>query len=68
MEQITVNAKALKEVLEALNGPGHYIRELQATRSLPGNNNPLNILMEEYNTAVNAYNAKMIDEDSLTVK
>ena len=65
MEQVTVNAKALKEVLEALNGPGHYIRELQATRSLPGNDNPINILIEEYNSAIEAYNAKMIEWDKV---
>jgi hypothetical protein len=33
-DQIAVNASALREVLRALNGPPHLIRELQATRSL----------------------------------
>jgi hypothetical protein len=32
METITVNALALRQLLVALSGPGHYIRELQATR------------------------------------
>jgi hypothetical protein len=46
---ITVNSDALREVLVALNGPDHYIRELQVTRNLPGMNNPINILIDEYN-------------------
>ena len=32
--KISVTAEALREVLVALNGPGHLIRELQATRNI----------------------------------
>lgn len=35
METVTVSAKALYQVLSALNGPGHHIRELQALRGGP---------------------------------
>jgi hypothetical protein len=52
-----VSAAALLEVLLALNGPDHYIRELQATRGpLIGDDNPINILCDEYNAAVEAHN------------
>ena len=50
-ETIKVNAKALKSVLLALNGPPHYIRELQATRTpdIIGFDNPINILIKNFN-------------------
>ena len=57
MDKVTVSADALRQVLEALNGPGHHIRELQATRNLPGTTNPINTLTEEYNSAVDEHNA-----------
>lgn len=61
MDTVTVNAQALRAVLTALNGPGHHIRELQATRSLSKisgvEENPINILVDEFNAAVNAFNA-----------
>jgi len=50
--KIIVTAKALHQVLGALVGPGHYIRELQATRNLPGVENPINTLIDEYNAAI----------------
>ena len=57
MEKVTVSAAALRQVLNALNGPGHYIRELQVTRGpLIGDENPINILCDEYNSAVKAHN------------
>lgn len=48
---ITVDAAALREVLQALIGPGHHIRELQATRSLHklGHPNAIETLVEQYN-------------------
>ena len=56
METVTVNAYALRELLVALNGPAHLIRELQALRGpLVGENNPINILTAEFNAAVAAY-------------
>lgn len=46
-ELITVNKKALREVLSALNGPAHYVRELQAIRNL--GDSPIDLLIEQYN-------------------
>lgn len=54
METITVNFAALKQLLVAVAGPDHHIRELQYTRSLP--NNPINVLLGEYNAIVAAHN------------
>lgn len=53
METITVDAKALREVLDALVGPPHLMRELQATRSLHRltHDNPIEMLIEQYNAA-----------------
>lgn len=51
MNKVTVSADALRKVLEALNGPEHYIRELQYTR-MPETifkDNPINILVREFN-------------------
>jgi hypothetical protein len=50
-QKVTVSAKALRQVLQALVGPGHYIRELQVTRG-PLFNNPIDTLIEEYNLQV----------------
>jgi hypothetical protein len=59
-EMVSVDKKALKKILEALTGPGHLIRELQATRDLPpmrlseGDElyeNPINILLKQYNAS-----------------
>jgi hypothetical protein len=52
---VSVNRDALRRVLEALNGPGHLIRELQATRgieALSDHVNPINELIRSYNEAV----------------
>lgn len=48
---VTVDGQALRQVLVALTGPGHLIRELQATRSLHtlGHPNPIDILLEQFN-------------------
>lgn len=59
-EHVTVSADALKSVLEALNGPDHLIREIQATRHLDGlvgEPNPINLLITQYNEQVEAYSA-----------
>lgn len=53
MERVTVNARALHEVLTALVGGSYLIRELQATcepKELFADN-PINILVKEYNSA-----------------
>lgn len=52
---IEVDAEALYEVLNALNGPGHLVRELQATQGLEkvglniGKRNPINVLIDQWN-------------------
>lgn len=46
--KIEVSVAALFQVLEALNGPPHLIRELQATRG-PMFDNPIDTLIKEYN-------------------
>lgn len=56
MDKVTVSADALRQVLLALNGPGHYIRELQVTRAREGReslfpDNPIDILVREYKEA-----------------
>ena len=60
MEKVTVSASALREVLVALNGPSHYIRELQVTRDNGRGlfkDNPIDVLCSEFNAAVDAHNA-----------
>lgn len=51
---VTVDGQALRQVLVALVGQPHHIRELQATRSLHklGYPNPIDILIEQFNAAV----------------
>ena len=45
-----VDMKALGEVLRALVGPGHLIRELQVTRgSQISDSNPIDLLIKQYN-------------------
>lgn len=48
---VSVSAEALYEVLTALNGPGHLIRELQVTRDKPPvlTGNPIDLLISQYN-------------------
>ena len=52
--KILVTASALKEILEALRGPGYMVRELQALRSL--GESPIDLLVDEYTSQVTAYN------------
>jgi hypothetical protein len=47
--KVSVDAEALRRILQALNGPPHLIRELQATRGALFNNNPIDVLVREYN-------------------
>lgn len=61
MDTVTVNAAALRAVLAALKGPGHAIRELQATRNideLTGHENPINTLIREFNEQANKETGK----------
>jgi hypothetical protein len=56
-ETIRVSKKALFELLVALNGPSHQIRELQFTRGLSlltsqaGCENPIDLLQNQYMTS-----------------
>jgi len=63
MIQVTVSASALQELLQALNGPPHIIRELIATRGLGAFNvkNPIDTLCDEYNAAVEQHNKRLSD-------
>lgn len=60
-EKLTVDAAALIQVLNALQGPGHHIRELQATRSLhamgPEYANPIETLLAEVREQLAAHGA-----------
>lgn len=52
-QMIQVDADALRALLQALNGPGHLIRELQVTRGpLFAKENPIEILIANYNAAI----------------
>lgn len=66
---VSVDADALGQVLRALNGPGHYIRELQVTRDLDNKGlslerNPINLLIEQYNEFVNKTNGTTEDSSN----
>lgn len=51
-EKISISTLALYELLKALNGPPHYIREIQVTRNLLGQENCLDIVVREFNQAI----------------
>jgi hypothetical protein len=54
VKTVTVDASALREVLLALVGPPHLVRELQATRDKPPlfEGNPIDTLLSDFNRAV----------------
>lgn len=52
VQTVTVSAAALRDVLQALNGPAHYIRELQCTMGLPGSKNSLEVLIADFNEQI----------------
>ena len=52
---VSVPAEALGQVLNALIGPPHYIRELQVIRGLPGGDDPISQLITAYNAWVDEY-------------
>ncbi len=53
MEAVIVNAGALRQVLEALMGPPHLIRELQAMNDFEfAKNDPIGTLVKEFNEAL----------------
>jgi hypothetical protein len=51
-DTISVNRKALFQVLQALSGPGHLIREMQAIRNIQGDESPITVLVNEYNASL----------------
>lgn len=61
LEVVTVNANALRELLVALSGPSHMIRELQMLRNTPVmkslnmSPNCINVLLDEFNEQVCAH-------------
>lgn len=55
-ENIPVNADNLRTVLSALNGPPHYIRELQALNKPPFNS-PIAALTDQFNAWAEKVNA-----------
>ena len=54
MKTITVDAQALRRILQALTGPPHLIRELQATRGIAEltGDDPIGTLVKQYNEAL----------------
>lgn len=61
-DTVTVNREALYQVLFALSGPGHLIRELQVTRGLPGATNPIDVLCRQYNDFIEQASKKQYCE------
>lgn len=53
-EKILVDLDALRQILTALIGPPHHIRELQFTMDTPIGDNPIKTLMNQYNEHVAA--------------
>ena len=54
-EKVSVSATALSQVLIALTGSGHLIREMQVTMDPElFEDNPITILINDYNKAVRA--------------
>lgn len=53
-QMVSVDAKALRTILEALNGPAHHIREIQMTRSVAAltGDDPIDTLINDYNLSV----------------
>lgn len=48
---VSVDANALRTVLQALTGPAHLIREIQMTRSIAAltGDDPIGLLVDDYN-------------------
>lgn len=58
---VNVSGLALKELLEAISGPPHHLREMMVLAnmgSLSGMDNPLTILFEQYNSEVRRLKAE----------
>ena len=52
IDKVSVDAKALREVLIALTGAPHEIRELQAITNLTGHDCAIKKLVKEFNEQV----------------
>ena len=50
--KVSVDAEALRQVLEALHGPDYMIRELQCTTGPLFPNNPIEVLTASYSEAI----------------
>lgn len=61
VQTVTVDAAAFRRLLVALNGPQHYIRELQATRG-PLFDNPIDLLIEQFNAQISAAETENADQ------
>jgi len=50
-KMVSVDAEALRQLLSAIVGPPHYIREIQATMGHPEifKSNPIDILVKQFN-------------------
>lgn len=59
MKTVEVDAYALRRVLTALKGNACEIRELQAISGLRGDECPINMLVKQYNEAVEAHNKEV---------
>ncbi len=57
MKTLTVDAKALRDVLIALNESEHYIKELVVIDELPGDEGSISKLTRQYNEAIELYKA-----------
>jgi hypothetical protein len=63
--KVSVSAKALSEVLTALTGSAHTVHELRITRGLIGYNNPIDQLIDEFNTETKKHLSPTTDPDTL---
>ena len=50
-EKILVNKEALIKLMNAINGPAYFIRELQVTRSPLIEDNPIDVIQEDINNS-----------------
>ena len=65
MKKIEVSIDPLRRILEALNGPAHLIRELQVTRGpLVGDDNPINLLVDEFNQEIKLINESYKEQEN----
>lgn len=55
MKIVTVDADALRQVLQALIGPSYLMSELMAIQGL--GDSPIDILLDQYNSAVKSHAA-----------